>query len=196
MKIGKYYYHNQKKTDQLTDTEWRIALAKCKEHLRWRMKQKTLSGAHSSSNLGMEAIDYYLGIAFEKILSGEWEWKDEYTLGQQMIRIADSAISKNVDKIKTEKHEALQIKYIDVEQEFYDLAEPPDDSNNDVTTENLKTIENAVAGDPQLELMVEAIKEGCKRAEIAALLDLNVRQFDKLKEKLIRRVKQYGEKKK
>lgn len=195
MKLGKYYHQNREKTDRLTDSDWKIALTKCKEHLRWRMRQKTLSGAHSSSTLGMEAIDHYLGIAFEKILNGEWEWKDIYTLGQQMIRIADSAISKSIEKSKTNKSEALNVKYIDVEQEFYDLAEPPEENEDKEFSMKLKDIEDAIAGDIQLELMVDAIKEGKKRVEIADLLDLTVRQFDKLREKLIRRVKQHNAKK-
>lgn len=189
MELGKYYIQNQKKTSALTDEDWIVALAKCKEHIKWKIRQKTLTGAHSSSNLGMDPIDYYLGIAFEKILMGEWEWKDEFTLGQQMIRIVDSYISKSVAKVKTDKHKAVQIKYIDVEQEFYDLAEPPDDSEVDEFNQKLKDIEDAVVGDIELEMMIEAIKEGSKRAEIARLLDLKVRQVDKLRERLIRRVK-------
>jgi len=189
MKLGKYYYQNREKTDRLTDTDWKVALTKCKEHLRWKLRQKTLSGAHSSSILGMDAIDHYLGIAFEKILNGEWEWKEAYTLGQQMIRIADSAITKSVEKSKTNKSEALKVKYIDVEQKFYDLAEPPDENDDEEFSKKLKDIEDAITGDIHLALMVDAIKEGKKRVEIADLLDLNVRQFDKLREKLIRRVK-------
>jgi hypothetical protein len=190
MKLGSYYYQNQKKTDQLSDSDWKIALAKCKEHIGWRMRQKTLSGAHSASKLGMDAVDFYLGMAFDKILSGEWEWKDEYTLGQQMIRIADSSISKSVERVKTAKYEALQVKYLDVEQDFYDLAEPPEDGDDDEFAMKLKDIEEAAAGDIQLEMMIEAIKEGNKRTEIAQLLELSVRQVDKLREKLMRKVKQ------
>ncbi|WP_270087086.1 hypothetical protein [Sphingobacterium sp. SYP-B4668] len=195
MKLGKYYHQNREKTDQLSDWEWKIALAKCKEHLKWRMKQKTLSGAHSSSNLGMDAVDHYLGIAFEKILNGEWEWKEEYSLGQQMIRIADSTISKSIQKTKTKKSEALQVSYLDVEQHFYDLAEPPDDEETEAFSKKIKSIEEAVIGDIQLELLVEALKEGKKRSEIAELLELEVRQFDKLREKLLRKVKEHSAKK-
>lgn len=191
MKLGKYYQRNRKKTDQLTDSDWKVALKKCKEHLKWKLQQKTLSGVHSSSNLGIDAVDYYLGIAFEKILNGTWEWKDSYTLSQQMIRIADSSISTSVEKAKTDKYEALQVKYVDVEQEFYDLAEPPDEDCEQEFSKRLKNIEDAIVGDLQLEIMYEAIKEGSKRVEIAQILELDVRQFDKLREKLIRRVKQY-----
>ena len=39
--------------------------------------------------------------------------------------------------------------------------------------------------------MWDALKEGKKRAEIADLLDMQPKQFDKLKEKLIKQVKDF-----
>lgn len=196
MELGKYYTQNQKRIETLSDDDWKVALKKCKEHIKWKIRQRTLSGAHSASNLGMDAVDYYLGIAFEKILAGEWEWKYDFTLGQQMIRIVESYISKNVEKVKTAKYEERQIKYVeDVEQEFYDLAAPPDEKTDEEFSNKLMKIEDAIEGDIELEMMLDAIKEGHKRADIAQLMDLKVRQVDKLREKLIRRVKQHVSKK-
>lgn len=189
MEIGKYYHTNQRKIENLTTVEWEVALYRCKNHIKYRLKQKTLSGAHSASNLGGDPIDYYLSVAYEKILIGSWEWKDEYSLGQQMIRIANSYISKEVDKVKTAKRESLQILYKDIEEEFYDLAAPPnDDSEQHEMEKRLTYIENATSGDEQLEFMVEGLKEGKKRAYIAELLGIEPRQFDKLKEKLMKRI--------
>ncbi len=189
MEVGKYYNSNQHKITALNDADWKVALAKCKEHIKWRLKQRTLSGAHSASNLGSEPVDHYLGIAYEKILDGKWEWKDDYTLGQQMIRVANSYISKEVEKATSAKGEALQIIYKDVEEEFYDLAEPPDDDSEVKEFETrILAIETAVAGDEELEFMIEGLKEGKKRADIAELLGIGVRQFDKLREKIMRRI--------
>src|ERR1700744_3787019 len=98
METSRYYYSNQRRIEPLSDADWKAALAKCKEHIKWRLRQRTLSGAHSASNLGADPVDHYLGIAYEKLLAGDWEWKDDFTLGQQLIRIADSYISKQVEK--------------------------------------------------------------------------------------------------
>jgi hypothetical protein len=54
----------------------------------------------------------------------------------------------------------------------------------------VRAVEEAMRGDTQLELIVEALKEGMKRVDIAELLDLQPRQFDKLREKLIKKVKE------
>lgn len=190
MEVGKYFYGNQTKITHLTDNDWKVALAKCEEHIKSKLKQKALSGAHAASNLGCDPIDHYLGIAYEKVLTGEWEWKDEFTLSQQLIRIADSYISKEVVKATSPKGQALKLIYKDIEEEFYDLAEPPSDENESQEMNNrLKQIEDSAAGDENLEFMIEGLKEGKKRSDIAELLEINVRQLDKLREKLIRRVK-------
>ena len=39
------------------------------------------------------------------------------------------------------------------------------------------------------EAFMDAVREGMKRAEIAAMLDIQPRQLDKVREKLFRRVK-------
>lgn len=189
METGRYYHSNHRKIEQLGQDDWKVALVKCKEHIKWRLRQRTLSGAHSASNLGADPVDHYLGIAYEKILNGEWDWKDEHTLAQQMIRIADSYISKEVEKAMSVKGSALHIVYKDVEEEFYDLPSPPaDDSEQQEMDQRLKAIEMAVTGEEDLEFMIEGLKEGKKRADIADLLGIGVRQVDKMREKLMRRI--------
>lgn len=192
MEVGEYYEANHTKIATLSDKDWRVALAKCKKHIRWRLRQRTLFGAHSPSNLGADPIDYYLGIAYEKILAGKWEWKEEYSLSEQMIRIANKFISDEVVKFKSEKGQSFKLVYKDIEEEFYGLANAPPEIDEAEYEEKLRTIEAAVAEDSQLSIMVEALKEGHKRSDIAALLDIQPRQLDKLKEKLERKVKNYN----
>lgn len=191
MEVGKHYEANQIKIGALTSNDWKVAIFKCKTHIRWRIRQRTLHGAHSPSNLGGDPIDHYLGIAYEKILLGEWEWKEEYSLSEQMIRIANKFIGREVEKFTSEKGQALQIVYRNIEEEFYGLANAPPDTDEAEYEEKLSTIEAAVAEDSQLAIIVEALKEGSKRSEIAALLDIQPKQLDKLKEKLERKVKNY-----
>jgi len=192
MEIGEYYKENNDRIARLSEAEWKVALKKCKDHIKWKLKQKTLFGAHSASRLGSDSVDHYLGVSYEKILIGEWEWKDEFTLTEQMIRIADSYISTEVEKQKSKKERSFKISYQDIKEEFYDLSEPPDLSlDEDIFAEKLQLIEDAVRGDSQLELFMDAVKEGMKRSEVAAILDLQPRQLDKVREKLMRRVRNY-----
>ena len=197
MELGEYYKKNHVRISSLREADWKVALKKCKDHVKWRLRQKTLSGAHSASRLGADPVEHYLGISYEKILTGEWEWKEEYCLTDQMIRIVDSYINTEVEKKKTQKEKSFKTVYKDTEIEFYDLAAPPDSSDEeDIFAERLKQIEEAICGDSQLELFMEAVKEGMKRSDVAAMLDLQPRQLDKVREKLMRRVSGYQSSKK
>lgn len=197
MELGEYYKKNHGRIASLSEADWKVALKKCKDHVKWKLRQKTLSGAHSASRLGTEPVDHYLGISYEKILAGEWEWKDEYSLTEQMIRIVDSYINTEVEKKKTQKENSFKTVYKDTEFEFYDLADPPDSTDEEaIFTERLKQIEEAICGDLQLELFMEAVKEGMKRSDIAGMLDLHPRQLDKVKERLMRKVRGYQSSKK
>lgn len=192
MELGKYYKQNQRKLALVNEREWKVALNKCKWHIIWKLKQKTLSGAHTASRLGTDPVDYYLEISYEKILSGKWEWKDENSLVEQMIRIVNSHISTEVEKKKTKKEHSFNLSYNDVESEFYNLADPPRSMEEEtIFAKRLKIIGDAISGDLQLEIFIGAVREGMKRADIAALLDLQPRQLDKVKERLFRKVRTY-----
>lgn len=189
MEIGQYFKSNQKKIAKLNDNDWRVALKKCKEHIRYRLFQKTLYGAHTSTNLGKDPFQYYMDIACDKILFGDWEWQDKFDLAEQLIRIINSYISKEVDKYTTNKEES--IKYADIEDEFYQTPyEESDDIQENEYSSRLDIIDKAVKGNIELEILWEAIKEGKKRVEIAELLEVDSRRVDKLREKLAFKVKQ------
>jgi hypothetical protein len=64
MEIGQYFKSNQKKITRLNDNDWKVALKKCKDHIRYRLFQKTLYGAHTSSNLGKDPFQYYMVIKY------------------------------------------------------------------------------------------------------------------------------------
>lgn len=189
MEVGPYYESNLKMRDKLSDKDWLLALKRCKEHVKMRLFQKTLSGVHSSANLGADPIEHYLGIAYEKILIGEWEWQSDRSLTDQMIRIIDSYISKEVKRKETGTAHLSTVVYLGDDIDFYNI-----ESTNETQLENtinkikVEAIEKSCKGDIQLELIVEALKEGKKRREIAELLDVDLRQFDKLREKLIKRI--------
>lgn len=190
MELGKHYISNQKLFEKLSDDDLRVAFKKCKNHIKIRLKQKTLYGAHTEKNLGENPLDYYFDLAFEKLLSGAWEWKYGRTLSAQLIRIVDSRISKEVEKVKTNKHREFQLDYEDIEQTFYNLGEMSDDIEAfESDYENkIKLIEEAIVDDNELVDFFEAVREEYKAVEIAELLGKTTKQLGKIKERLLRRV--------
>lgn len=193
MEVGQYYHSNAKRLATLKDADWGIALAKCEEHIKLRLRQKTLYGVHSQSSLGADPVDHYLSLAYEKLISGDWEF--QYDLTEQLIRIIDSYISKAIEHADTAKSQALKIKYTEKDIEFYEALPPSafnsegDEADDKKYLARVISVDEAVQGDIELELLWDGVKEGKKRADIAALLEKTPRQFDKLREKLIKKVK-------
>ena len=191
MILGPYYTNNHKKFSSVTDADWKVVLYKCKKHLRIKLKQKTLTGAHAASTVGSDPVEYYMGLAYSKLLEGVWEWKQQFTLLEQMIRAIDSAIGKQVEKYTTKKAEALRITYRDdITDEFYVVDDDPFEPGEEQQyKDQADALYDAAKGDTELELIYDAICEGMKRADIAELLGKTPKQFDKLKEKLINKVR-------
>lgn len=188
MDAGEFYEKNFKRLTALSDDDWRVAIKKCKSHIQWRLKQKTLYGAHTSANLGSDPVDYYVNLGTDKILSGEWEWKIKFSLSQQLIRIVDSAISKEVEKVRTKKASEFRVEYTD-DLEFYDLEDNQDQGLEQDYQQRIDSIEKAIKGDNQLEEMWDCIKNLYKRSEIAELMGITPKQLDKLKERFIEKVR-------
>jgi len=188
---GKFYNANLRKLDGLTDAQFKAALHKCRIHLLVRLKQRSTFGAHTERRLGEDPIDYYTQYAYNAIVSGNWQWKDGRTLGQQMIRIIESTMSTEVDKFRTGKEPQR------VDDEFDDglysddpLPDAFEFTKEILINKQVDVLEEAIKGDEELEMYWECIKAKMKRAEIAAFMEITVKKQDKLREKLIDKVRQ------
>ena len=193
METGKYFESNHKKLQSIPDIEhqWAAAIYKCREHIRLRLKKKTLYGAHTEERLGMDPFDYYLDYAYSAILSGNWEWKTKFSLSEQMITIVESTLNTEVEKTKTAKAKENKTVLVDVEL-FYNMEDCP--TEVDMTREilfekQISVIEDAIKGDSDLVFLWDCIKEGMKRVEIAELMEKTPKQFDKVRERLINKIK-------
>jgi len=195
MKLGQHYKSNSKKLKSVTIEQWAVVLKKCQEHVKLRTKQRTLFGAHSEKNLGEAPIHYYTSYAYEAIISGHWKWQDRFDLAIQMIRIINSRMSAEVEKVRTAKTEELKITYMDIESDLYMIGVNNHNFSDEESQKfiyQVEQVENAINGTPDLEFFWEGIKEGKKRAEIAELMDIKPKQLDKVKERFIRTVRNYN----
>jgi hypothetical protein len=188
---GKHLEHNLKKIALVTETQWTKALSKCKKHVEIRLRRKTLFGAHTQQRLGMDPVEYYVSFAYDAILDGRWEWKEGHTLGQQLVRIAENRIGKEVEKHETEAVGPLSMAGDEIDDFFFDNDKPPEQTTilqEAVFIKKIAIIEEAIKGDEHLEMFWECVKEGMKHA-IATFLEKKPKQIDKLREKLFNKVK-------
>lgn len=203
--IGKFFDSNSVKLDAVSSLEWKIALKKCEKHLFFKLMNKTKFGAHTAENLGIPAKDYYIEYAYSSIIEGFWEWKDEFNLTEQLIRIMDSRISTKVKSYKDAKEKdkkreeegkyplKTEIRSEDIESTFYNLQ-----SEDELDEAELTAVENdynKIQGfinkstDDDIKTFWECAQEGYKRAEIAEIMELTPKQLDKVKEKFLRQTR-------
>ncbi|MEO7982538.1 MAG: hypothetical protein ABI688_00525 [Bacteroidota bacterium] len=165
--------------------------------MKTRLYKRTLFGAHTEERLGMDPTDYYVSFAYDAIIGGNWEWKSGRELGKQLIRIAENRIGKEVDKFRTSNDGKFSaagdlIDGLDTGDHFYSLDPPP--VNPSIVQEamyakKIAIIEEAIKGDENLEMFWECIKDGMKRDAIATFMEKKPKQIDKLREKLIDKIK-------
>lgn len=193
METGKHFESNLKKLQSIPDIDyqWAVAIDKCWEHIRFRLKKKTLYGAHTEERLGMDPFDYYLDYAYVAILSGNWEWKNKYSLSEQMITIVESTLNTEVEKTKTAKARENKTVLVDIDL-FYrmeDHSTEVDMTREILFEKQISVIEEAIKGDSDLEYFWECIKDGMKRADITEFMNKTPKQLDKVKERFISKIK-------
>lgn len=201
---GAFFESNSIKLNTVSSVEWEIALRKAEKHLNYRLWNRTSFGAHTSENLGVPPKEYYLNFAYMSVIYGNWEWKDDFDLPQQLIRIIDSRIStvvqsykkakdKNEVRLKDGKHQLTTSEVPhDIESTFYDLKGDEEISEEDLLKVEVqyKEIEQFISesDDDDLIMFWEAVKEGYTRRDIAELIGKTPKQLDKIKEKLLRQI--------
>ncbi len=164
-----------KRLTELSEDEWCVALEKCRRLINYRVQGRTKFGCHTEQHLGMSPFDYYVKEAIDKLYSGTWEWKEQYSFSEQMGRIVGSLISENVRKYKKEQEkdsESVKTK-IPFENVAYLLGI---DFDEDAQTEEkekkyeyqLNTIMQAIDGNNDMETLLLYIMDGKSNDEICS----------------------------
>jgi len=203
--VGVHFESNSLKLDKTSRVEWEIALRKAEKHLDYRLWNKTKFGAHSVENLHVPAKEYYLNFAYMSIINGSWEWKEDYDLPEQLIRIIDSrlstvvetykkAILKNKERRSEGRYEiTVTEKAVDVEGTFYDLRSEEELSEEELLKieSEYESIEKFVSESDNQNIIDfwECVKERYTRGEIAEYIGITPKQLDKVKEKFLRQIR-------
>lgn len=194
--------HISEKLNSVSDKEWGEIIDKLTVFLRFKLKGRVKYGAHSEENLGVDAINFYIEDAIQKLFEHKWDWKfEEYNIIEQLKRIISSSISENVRK---EKHKLKDgdkncevFKIIPTDPTILaTLIEQQDDSDCE-TDQSLKLFEEILIecskDDPDLELLVLALQETNDSDEIVRQFGWDKTKLYSLQRKLYRRVRRFSE---
>ncbi|MEZ5199296.1 MAG: hypothetical protein R2764_23810 [Bacteroidales bacterium] len=179
----------------IPDTEWKNIIDELTVFVGYKLKGKTVFGAHSENTLGVEPIQYYIHDAIEKLFSHTWDWKyEDYTITEQLKRIIGSTISENVRKEKVKQN----IKELSVEPNT--LSHLAGKVNNSEVDEEdaetkIKVFEEILfecsKDDPELEILVLALFETSDTNKIAEQTGWEKKKIYSLHRKLYRRARSY-----
>lgn len=181
--------HQLERLQRITDDEWRKALKELAIYITWKVGGRTQYGAHSDSELGMTALDFYRGEAVAKLCSCEWEWKEEFSLAEQLKAIAGSKISMQVDHYKRKRK---WVTSIDSLEKADGLAYLDDENESNEFYEELRSY---TQGDEDLELYIQAVHDNNSNEEICSYLGItDIQQVYNMQRKLKRRIKRQQQK--
>jgi hypothetical protein len=185
------------KLQGLSDDEVIEAIRLLTHHVRARLffhskVDRTKSGAHGEKNLGMNAIDFYIGESFRRLYEPNgWDWKfEKYTLAEQLIRIANKLISDRVADYKAKKDGLPVFDERDAGDinDLQQMASTNSKDNEEVYSKLIQLAHEVSKDDDDLQYFVIQYFEGVHFATIAKEMNVDVKQIYVLKKKLVRRL--------
>lgn len=182
-----------KRLHAIPEKEWLDIVDKLTKFVYFKLKGKTIFGAHSEKNLGVEPIDYYVDGAISKLFGLEWEWQyEKYSLLEQLKRIVGSMISTNVESFKKKKEKELP-----TEDEIINVIIEKNNTDNEGDNEIYelfkKALEECSKDDEDLQLYAMALDECDSFNEMSKELGWDKKKLYSLQQKLTRRVIKYLE---
>jgi len=156
----------------------------------WKMKK----GAHSEQNLGIDAVNYYVNGAIEKIFYLKWDWKyEKYSLLEQLKLTIGSMMSSNVEIYKNKK-----IVVTTTEDDVLNIM--AQNASEDYSDETYKLFRQALdecsKDNEDLQLYVLALDEGRTFDELSDITGFDKTKLYALQKKIGLRVKKYLQTKK
>lgn len=192
-----------RKLHELPMEEVSDAIHQLTHHVKARMRlesylDRTKKGAHSEENLGIPAVEFYVGESVKKLYDPKgWDWKfEERSLAEQLIRIANKLISDKPKQFLNKQAKKPVLDNRDV-GDIYDVESVSDDNIEGKEDEYSRLIEVAheVSADSEdLQYFVLRYFEGADYSTIAQEMSINIDQVHVLRKKLVRRLATIKEK--
>ena len=179
----------KRRLEAVTDAEWEAAMKRLADYITWVLRGRTAYGAHSEKELGAKAVTFYMQEAYLKLAEYVWEWKEEHTLEEQLMRIASSLIQKREEKYKRgtlSSQLIVKSEKIKVDEIIPWGLEPEEERLLDVAYEKA---EKAVKGDAELERFLEAIEQCRTCKEMCEYLGCDINTIYNTKKRFVRRLK-------
>ncbi len=185
-----------KRLHAIPEKEWLDVIDMLTVFIHFKLKGRTIFGAHSEQVLGVQPVEYYVDGAIAKLFGLEWEWQfEKYSLLEQLKRIVGSMISTNVESYKNREEKVMP-----TENETINFLAEKNTVNSEENNETYelfkKALEECSQDDEDLQLYVLALDECNSFDEMSIELGWDKKKLYSLQQKMTRRVIKYLETKK
>lgn len=185
-----------RRLNNVPDEEVESAIEQLTLHVKARLRFKskwdrTKSGAHGPKNLGMPAVDFYVGESIKRLYDPNgWDWKfEKFTLAEQLIRIANKLISDKVASYKARLETSPKFQDEDISEiKDLDVEDAIDDSNKELCDKIIQTAYELSKEDDNLNYFTIRYFEDASYETIAGEMNLTVKDVYVLKKKLVRKL--------
>jgi len=183
-----------KRLNEISDNEWINIVDQLTVFVHFKLKGRTLFGAHTEQNLGVNPIDYYVDGAIEKLFRLEWKWQyEKYSLIEQLKLIVGSMLSNNVEKYRNRKETTSPME----EEKLIPLIVSESDNEIDEKYDLFReALEECSKDDEELQLYVMAFDDCNSFDDMAESLGFDKKKLYSLQKKMTRRMTKYLETKK
>jgi len=178
------------KLNAVSEKEWKEIIDKLTIFVLFKLKRRTIFGAHSEQNLGVNPIDYYIDESISKLFGLDWKWQfEKYSLLDQLKRIIGSLISTNVERYKTKKFHENPTE----SNKIPAIIEDNDDEENDIYKRFKEAIEACSQDDEELQLYALALDECDSFDDMVIQIGWDKKKLYALQKKMTRRITKYFE---
>lgn len=189
-----------KKLHELPDSEVIESIKQLTHHVQARLRfhsllDRTKTGAHGEKNLGMNAIDYYVGESIKRLYDPKgWDWKfEKLSLAEQLMRIANKLISDKVADYKAKREDIPVFDERD-SSDIPDLVQIACENligNEEIYTRLIQLALEISNDDDNLNYFTLRYFENVGFPKIAEEMELTIEQVYALRKKLVRRLMNY-----
>lgn len=189
-----------KKLHELPDSEVIESIKQLTHHVQARLRfhsllDRTKTGAHGEKNLGMNAIDYYVGESIKRLYDPKgWDWKfEKLSLAEQLMRIANKLISDKVADYKAKREDIPVFDERD-SSDIPDLVQIACENligNEEIYTRLIQLALEISNDDDNLNYFTLRYFENVEFPKIAEEMELTIEQVYALRKKLVRRLINY-----
>jgi len=189
-----------KKLHELPDSEVIESIKQLTHHVQARLRfhsllDRTKTGAHGEKNLGMNAIDYYVGESIKRLYDPKgWDWKyEKLSLTEQLMRIANKLISDKVTDYKAKRDNTPVFDERDTGDipDLVQIACENLNGNEEIYTKLIQLALEISNDDDNLNYFTLRYFENGGFPKIAEEMELTIEQVYAFRKKLVRRLMNY-----